>query len=191
MWPWGHLAFGYVLFSLASRAWFDEPPRGPSVYVLVIATQLPDLVDKTLSWVLGVFPTGYSVGHSVFVAVPVGVAVATLAWRRDRVAAGVAFVVGYWSHLAGDVVVGAVTPETHSLGRVLWPVVTLEPYEERMGAVERALHYFAQFVAELRTGEDPTLLLLYFGPFLAAFVIWIVDGMPGVPWLRRRTVRTP
>ena len=176
MWPWGHLAFGYVLFSLASRAWFDEPPRGPSVYVLVVATQLPDLVDKTLSWVLGVFPTGYSVAHSVFVAVPAGIVVALVAWRRGRPAAGVAFAVGLWSHLLGDVIVGALTPGT---------------YEVQMGAVERALYYFAQFVAELRTGEDPTLLLLYFGPFLAAFVIWIVDGMPGFPWIRRRTMRTP
>lgn len=191
MWPWGHLAFGYVVFSLVSRGWFDEPPRGSAVYVLVVATQLPDLVDKSLSWVWGVFPSGYSIGHSVFVAVPVGIAVALLAWRRDRLAAGVAFVVGYWSHLLGDLLVGAVTRQPTVLGRVLWPAVTLPPYADRMGAYERALHYFAEFLVQLRTAEDPSLLLLYFGPLVAAFLIWIVDGMPGVPWVRRRTTRAP
>ena len=191
MWPWGHLAFGYVFYSLVSRLWFDEPPRGPAVYVLAIATQIPDLVDKPLSWVFGVIPTGYSVAHSVFVAVPLGVAVALLAWRRDHLGAGIAFVVGYWSHLLGDLVVGVATSQPNVLGRVLWPVVTLSPYAERMGAIDRALHYLVQFVAQIRTGDDPTLLLVYLGPFAVAFLVWIVDGMPGFPWLRRRTVRTP
>lgn len=190
MWPWGHLAFGYVFFSLVSRAWFDEPPRGSSVYVLALATQLPDLVDKPLSWTFEVFPSGYSVGHSVFVAVPVAVAVALLAWRFHRTAAGVAFAVGYWSHLVGDVLVGAVTRQEYVIERVLWPTVTLPPYASRMGAFERGLQYFNEFVVQLRTAEDPTLLLLYLGPFVAAFLVWIVDGMPGVPWLRRRTLRT-
>lgn len=191
MWPWGHLAFGYVIYSLASRGWFDEPPRGPAVYALVLATQLPDLVDKPLSWSLGVFPTGYSVAHSAFVALPVGVALALVARRSGRTAEGVAFVVGYWSHLLGDVLVGAMTRQTAALGRVLWPVVTMPPYAERMDALERALTYFTAFVAELRTPDDPWVLLLYLGPLVAATLIWIVDGMPGLPRIRRRTARTP
>lgn len=190
MWPWGHLAFGYVLYSAASRGWLDEPPRGSAVYVLLLATQLPDLVDKPLSWSLGVFPTGYSVAHSVFVAVPVGIGVALVAWRRDRIAAGVAFVVGYWSHLLGDLLVGAVTRQPVVLGRVLWPLVSMPPYAERMGALERAMTYFVAFVVELRSADDPLLLLIYVGPFAAAILIWIVDGMPGLPWIRRRAVRT-
>jgi hypothetical protein len=190
MWPWGHLAFGYVIYSLTSRGWFDEPPRGPSVYLLAFATQLPDLVDKPLSWVFGVFPTGYSVAHSVFVAVPVAVAVALVAWRWNRLAVGVAFVVGYWSHLVGDLLVGAVTEQQYVIERVLWPVATLPPYAVRMSAFDRGLEYFTEFVAHLRATNDPTLLLLYLGPFVAAFVIWIVDGMPGIPWIRRRTVGT-
>ena len=190
MWPWGHLAFGYVIYSLLSRAWFDEPPRGLSVYVLAFATQLPDLVDKPLSWVFGVFPSGYSVAHSALVAVPLGLAVLALAARRERLPVGVAFAVGWWSHLVGDLLVGAVTRQPTVLGRVLWPLVTLPPYENRMGALQRGLSYFVEFVAELRSGGDPTLLLLYVGPFVAAFLIWIVDGMPGLPWLRRRRVRT-
>ena len=190
MWPWGHLAFGYVLFSLVSRGWFDEPPRGSSVYVLAVATQLPDLVDKPLSWTFGVFPTGYSIGHSVFVAVPVATAVALAAWRWNRPDAGVAFAVGYGSHLVGDLLVGAVTGQEYVIERVLWPVATLPPYAVRLGAFERGLAYFTEFVVQLRTAEDPTLLLLYLGPFVAAFVIWVVDGMPGIPWIRRRSVRT-
>lgn len=185
MWPWGHLAFGYVLLSLVSRGWFDEPPRGSAVYVLAVATQLPDLVDKPLSWVFGVFPTGYSVAHSALVAVPVGVGVAALALRRGRPDAGLAFVVGYWSHLVGDLAVGIATGQSTVIGRVLWPVVTVPPYAERMGALERGMEYLVAFLAEIRTPDDPTLLLLYVGPFAVAVVVWVVDGMPGIPWRRR------
>lgn len=191
MWPWGHLAFGYVVYSLVSRGWFEEPPRGSGVYVLALSTQLPDLVDKPLSWVFGVFPSGFSVAHSVFVAIPVGIAVAVVARRSDHLATGVAFVVGYWSHLVGDLLVGTVTQQPYVIERVLWPVATLPPYAVRMGALERGLAYFAAFVRELRTADDPVLLLIYLGPFVAAFLVWIVDGMPGIPWPRRWAVRAP
>ena len=70
MWPWEHVAFGYVLYSLGSHAIRREPPAEWTVFALGLGTLVPDLVDKPLSWSLGLFPTGYSVAHSALVAVP-------------------------------------------------------------------------------------------------------------------------
>ena len=49
MWPWEHLAFGYVLYSLGVRTLRGRTPRGPPVLVLAVATQVPDLLDKPLA----------------------------------------------------------------------------------------------------------------------------------------------
>ncbi|MFC4357931.1 metal-dependent hydrolase [Halobium salinum] len=190
MWPWGHAAFGYVLLSLGSRAAGRGPPGGLAAVVLLFATQLPDVVDKTLSWGLGLFPAGYSVAHSVFVAVPLGLLGLALAVRRGRPEAGVALVVGWWSHLAGDVAVAMVSGYETDFERVLWPIVTLPAYAVERGLLERASYYFAAFVRELTAGQQFTLLAVYFGPFFLAFCLWLVDGAPGVAGLWRRLRRS-
>jgi hypothetical protein len=189
MWPWGHAAFGYVLLSLGSRAVGRGPPGGLATVVLLLATQLPDAVDKTLAWGLGLFPAGYSVAHSVFVAVPLGAAGLALAVRRRRPEVGVALVVGWWSHLAGDVAVAVASGYRTDVERVLWPVVTLPGYAVERGLIERTGHYFAVFVRELSAGQQFTLLAVYFGPFLLAVCLWLVDGAPGVAGPLRRLRR--
>jgi hypothetical protein len=103
MWPWEHLAAGYLLYSLGVRAFGRDPPSDGAAVALVIASLLPDLVDKALSWGLGWFPSGYAVGHSAFVAVPVGLGVLLAGYWFSRPRWGVAFVVGYWAHLLADV----------------------------------------------------------------------------------------
>jgi hypothetical protein len=188
MWPWGHAAIGYLLYSFSSRL-VGRRPNGYPVIVLLFATQLPDLVDKPLSWVFGVFPQGYSIAHSVFIAVPVGLAVLALAAWRQRTECGVAFIIGYWSHLVGDVLFGLIESNPLAFERVLWPVVTLPPYENHPGALTRIQEYASIFIDLLLT-EEATLvliaaLLFYFGPFFFAFLVWIVDGAPGVSALRR------
>lgn len=190
MWPWGHAAFGYVLLSLGSRAAGRGPPTGLAAVVLLLATQLPDLVDKTLSWGLGLFPAGYSVAHSVFVAVPLGLLGLALALRRGHPDAGVALVVGWWSHLLGDVAMAMISGYETDFERVLWPLVTLPEYAVERGLLERASYYLAAFLRELTTEQQFTLLAVYFGPFFLAFLLWLVDGAPGVAGLWRRFRRS-
>lgn len=84
MMPWGHAAFGYALYSLGHRAWTRAPPSGKAVLAALFGTQLPDLVDKPLSWGLHLFPQGYSVAHSVFVAIPIGLLVIALGVYYDK-----------------------------------------------------------------------------------------------------------
>lgn len=189
MWPWGHAAFGYVLLSLGSRAAGRGPPGGLAAVVLLFATQLPDVVDKSLSWGLGLFPAGYSVAHSVFVAVPLGLAGLAVAVRRGRPEAGVAFAVGWWSHLAGDVAAAVASGYSTDVERVLWPVVTLPGYAVERGLFDRAGYYFAAFLRELSAGQQFTLLAVYFGPFLLAVCLWLVDGAPGLAGPLRRLRR--
>lgn len=187
MWPWGHAAFGYVLYSLGSRTVRRRPPKGASVWVLLFMTQFPDLVDKPMSWVFHLFPQGDSVAHSIFVAVPLALAVFALAVHYDRSDVGAAVVVGWWSHLVGDVLAALLYGYgwDFAVMRVLWPVVTFPPYAEQRVALDRVLHYFHEFVQMLSTEQLAGVLLVYFGPFVLAFVLWLVDGAPGLEPLRR------
>lgn len=190
MWPWGHAAFGYILYSLTSRAADEGPVTGWHVAVLAVATQLPDLIDKVGAWVFDVFSSGYAAGHSVFLAVPLGAAAIAVAARRDRPTLGVAFAVGYWSHLVGDVLVAVLRGVPYTVERVLWPLVTFPSSESPGGAVDTVLEFFSAFIFLLRTTDDPTVYVLFLGPPLVALAFWLADGAPGLRELYR-WVRQP
>ncbi|MFB6165584.1 MAG: metal-dependent hydrolase [Haloarculaceae archaeon] len=179
MWPWEHVAFGYLLYSLW-RHGRGESPAGVPTLALAFGTQLPDLVDKPLSWGVGLFPAGYSVAHSVFVAVPVGAAAVLVAARRDRSAVGVAFAVGYLSHLVGDVINPLRTGDGLGVERVLWPLVRLPGYDRHYDLVGRTVHYLVRFLGELAHLRSLVPVVVYLGILASVVVLWIVDGAPGV-----------
>ena len=186
MWPWEHLAFGYLCYSLTVHLVRRRAPTTSAVVLLAVASVLPDLIDKPLSWSFGVFPSGYAIAHSIFVA-PVGVAlVVALAWHQRRLRYGAAFAVGYASHLVGDVVYPAVLGEGLKPEVLLWPAVELPAYENDYGLVERFLLYFFQYLEMLAELEWSPMLAFEAGLALSVFVLWVYDGMPGVPtpyWL--------
>ncbi|MFB6177136.1 MAG: metal-dependent hydrolase, partial [Halobaculum sp.] len=99
MWPWEHAAVGYLWYSLGRRAAGRDPPGDWPAVALALATQFPDLLDKSLSWGLGLFETGYALGHSIFLAIPLGVTALLVGQWRGRPDIAVAVTVGYWSHL--------------------------------------------------------------------------------------------
>ncbi|MGM0370920.1 MAG: metal-dependent hydrolase [Halobacteriota archaeon] len=191
MWPWEHIAVGYLLYSLGARGLGRPPPSDGAVVALAVASLLPDLVDKPLSWGLGWFPSGYAIGHSAFVAIPVGLAVLLFGSRLDRPWVSVAFVVGYWTHLLGDVLNPLRYGNPILVGRVLWPVSAAEPYEIDRG-LGRGLAYLEDFVAELVTMPITDVVLLYLLLPAATIALWIFDGAPGVTLLSRAvgTVRS-
>jgi hypothetical protein len=184
MWPWEHAAVGYVLLSLGLRASGREPPVAGEAAAVAVATLLPDLVDKPLSWELGWFPSGYAVAHSAFVAVPAGLAALALAWRRDRRRLGVAVAVGYWSHLLADVLDPLRRGERPLPARVLWPVVESAPYDVDYG-LGRGLVYLQEFAGSL-SGADPLdVVVLSLALPAATVLLWLVDGAPGTELPRR------
>jgi hypothetical protein len=103
----GHWATAVFLADLS-----DSDPAAA-----IAGTLLPDLVDKTGGWVLKVMPAGRWLAHGLpFFAL---VSAATLPLLERRVWRG--FVLGYASHLAGDLYAG---------GRVPW-FAPFEPAPER------------------------------------------------------------
>ncbi|MFC6793255.1 metal-dependent hydrolase [Halobaculum halobium] len=124
MFPWDHLAIGYVAVSLLFRI------RGRRVGALACAalalgSQFPDLVDKPLAWAFTVLPGGTTLAHSVFVAVPLSAAVYVLARHRARASVGAAFGVAYVLHLPADLLYGPLaTGDPIRVGAVLWPLVS-------------------------------------------------------------------
>lgn len=186
MWPWEHVAVGYLLFSLGLRTLGRDPPSDAAAVLVGVAALLPDLVDKPLSWGLGVFPTGYALGHSVFFAIPIGLVAIDVGINRGHGLPAAGFVVGYWSHLGADVL----DPLRYGLppapGRILWPVVPGEAYEQDLG-LGRGVTYLGDFLATVVTMDLVTLVGLYLLLPLATLGLWLLDGVPGIRFLVRAT----
>lgn len=182
MWPWEHALFAYLLYSLASHLVLRRPPDGPTALAVVVASQVPDLIDKPLAWQFGIFESGYALGHSVFFVVPLVVFAVVLARHAGRGPVGYGFAVGYLSHLVGDVIPIYVEEGELSPGPVIWPLGERSTTDHSQGLVERFMELFEPYAADLG-GE---LLAMDFTPYtlfqlsIAVFAVclWIADGMP-------------
>lgn len=173
MWPWEHLAAGYLLYSGYVRLRRRRPPDANAVLVLAVATQLPDLVDKPLAWLLGILPTGTSLAHSALLAGPLVFLFFLLARRVGRPALGSAFAIGYTSHLLGDVAYRHFV-EDESLGFLLWPLVP-QPRDDPIGLNSRLVDYLGDFVGFLGTGMGRWYLLLEAVLLGSALLLWHRD----------------
>ncbi len=177
MWPWGHLAVGYLLYSLGRR-WRGGRPGFPEAALVALGTQAPDLVDKPLAWSLGVLPAGRTLGHSLLVAaVVLAVCHAVVAPRYGRLPV-VAFGVGYLSHLLADLPPELLAGEVGRASYLLWPLLAPPPYELE-----------PSFVAHLQAyelGPYEAFQLLLFG---VAVGVWYRDGAPGLAGTRARLAR--
>lgn len=177
--------FGYVLYSAYAHLWERRRPSGRAAIVVVFAALLPDLIDKPLAWQLNVLPTGRSLGHSLFFAVPVVVIVYLAARRFARNDVGVAFAIGYFSHLPADTIYPLVMPGVKiDLGYLIWPLASAGSTEtgDLLGEFLGLLFGFSEFVS----GPDGWRFLLIEGAlFAVALALWIVDGRPGLGTIKR------
>ncbi|WP_115863631.1 metal-dependent hydrolase [Halorussus litoreus] len=178
MWPWEHLAVGYIGYSLVVRLLARRAPGDAAVVALALGTQFPDLVDKPLAWVLGILPSGYSLGHSLFVAAPLSALVITAAWGLRRTEIGAAFAFGYLSHLPGDVFYSLLVGSDAAYSVVLWPVVPAGDSGATVNLVAKVRELFGRYVAELASGEVGTYLAVELGLFASVVALWVLDGMP-------------
>ena len=174
MWPWDHAAVAYLLVSALYRWGWDDFPSRRLGAVAVVAGVLPDLIDKPLSWGLGVLPTGRSLGHSLCVAVPalalllaLGV---TFGYRRGTVA----FALAYLSHLAGDVAYPLFVDGELRAGFLLWPLIPAASSDAGVG-----MSHVAELVADFLTvlASPGGLLYLAVDALLlgTAAVVWWLD----------------
>jgi membrane-bound metal-dependent hydrolase YbcI (DUF457 family) len=176
MWPWEHLAFGYILYSVTVRLLRVGPVTRRSAVWLAVATQLPDLVDKPLAWTVPLLPGGRSLAHSLFVAVPLVSLALWVAYSRDRLTVGVAFVVGYLSHLAGDVLYQVVVGDGLRPTFLLWPLLPPSSLDvAATGTVGHVGVLFAAFLARVHSPGGLLYIGLQTALVGAAVTLWLVD----------------
>ncbi|WP_306052085.1 metal-dependent hydrolase [Natronococcus wangiae] len=197
MYPWEHAAVAYLLYAGYARWHTGASPAGRAALVVLVASQLPDLIDKTLAWQFALIPSGRSLAHSVFVAVLLALVVLAVARRHEATPLGAAFAIGYLSHLATDTV-SLYPGGSVSLAGVLWPIIIYQPSAERIGdssseATEPVAGGVVEQTGDILSGAYPSLValeptgevLVRLGIVALAGVVWLHDGCPGLRELRR------
>jgi membrane-bound metal-dependent hydrolase YbcI (DUF457 family) len=127
--PLGHAAFGYLLYTVFAWVTRHRLPYGLTLVALLVGTQFPDIVDKPLAYA-GVLPGGRSLGHSLLVAAVLVTLLWLLARRYGHAHLLVAFGFGHISHILGDVIrtdFGSAT-EVGRLTFLLWPLLPAPEY---------------------------------------------------------------
>ncbi|MFC4543866.1 metal-dependent hydrolase [Halosolutus amylolyticus] len=170
MWPWGHLAVAYLLYTASTRFRFDRPPRAWPLLALAVGTQFPDLVDKPLAWSVGILPGGRTFTHSLLVAALFVPAITAVAIHLDRREVGVAFALGYVTHLFTDVPPSVFAGDLAGVAYLAWPLVDQPPEDPVGGLLDAILHYYAMGPYEV----------FQLGLFVVAALVWYRDGRPGL-----------
>lgn len=132
MWPFGHLAVGYLCYVIFRSLRARLPAQRGTLLTLAVATQLPDLIDKPLAY-WDILPSGRSLGHSALVFVLV-IAVVEIARHRQnqkrpsnlrsyrRSSWYVAGLTGYASHLLADSYRGLFAGDIYGVRYLWWPI---------------------------------------------------------------------
>ena len=177
MLPWEHAAVGYIGYSLFVHALYRDSPTGLEAVVVVFASVLPDLIDKPLAWELGVFPSGYALGHSILFAVPFSLAVGALAARRGGPRIGWAFGIGYLLHLPADVIPIYLQGGGVPIERILWPIRVTRgnPYAGFWDGFDTHIDRHPEVMT---WPPASTYEAVVFGLLAGGLLLWIVDGMP-------------
>lgn len=179
MWPWEHLAVGYLCYSVYSRARTGSPPDGMATLAVAFGTQFPDIVDKPLAWQLGLLPSGNSLAHSVVTAGVLSVFVLVLSERRGVPQLGIAFVVGYLLHLSGDVFYPLVYGNGPWIEFLWWPLVALDS-GGTLGFFPKLIHLIERTGSFLMTPAGLAYLGGELGLLVVTVAVWWVDGRPGI-----------
>ncbi|WP_246999258.1 metal-dependent hydrolase [Halosolutus gelatinilyticus] len=173
MFPLGHLAIGYLCYSLSTRVRSRTPPADGPALVVLVASLSPDLIDKPLAWYLGLLPSGRSLGHSALVIVLFSIGLYLLTRPSGHGEYAIAVAIGGLSHSLLDIAPLLWDP-TASEPFLLWPLAAVP-----IPAVLAASH--------------PPLGGLYFlsevGFASLALVAWRRDGYPGLALVRAGVVR--
>lgn len=180
MWPWEHLACGYLAFSLANRALGGEQPTGRHVAAVTLGTQFPDLVDKPLGWGTTLLPSGISLAHSLLFAVPLSLVVVAVARRAGAPGLGWAFAIGYVAHLPGDIVYPMVFGGPPRLAFLLWPL-TETVASDPVPIYGYVLTLLARFLDLLATPAGRVYIVAELCLLGGAAVAWLLDGYPPLP----------
>lgn len=186
MWPWEHFSVSYIGYSLAVRGIRRRPPTAAEGYALLFGALFPDIIDKPASWLFNVFPSGVSVTHSVFIAVPLTLAILGITYWIGYADAGAGFSVGYLLHLPQDAVYGTITSGAAPSYRVfLWPVAPQQT-STYGGFLANVRYYFSSYRELLADPQAVWFAAFEFLLLSGAVLLWVIDGAPGWASVRRR-----
>ena len=167
MWPWGHLAVGYLLYSFWCRV-DNRSPTALGTVTVAFGTQFPDLIDKPLAWTFAILPTGRTLMHSLLTAtLLLGVLWISTRRYKKRLPLG-AFAIGYLSHLAMDVFLPFMQGRFQDMSFLLWPLLPSPSY----GTSKSFVAHFANF-------NLTPFALFQFVLTGIALAVWIAEGTPG------------
>ncbi|WP_266081703.1 metal-dependent hydrolase [Haladaptatus caseinilyticus] len=169
MWPWGHLATGYLLYSGYCAARSRNPPTDITVLALALGTQFPDLIDKPLAWNVGILPTGRSLTHSLLSASVILGCLYYFSYRGTRRDIWVAFAIGYLSHLIADIALPLLQGDTAYANFLLWPFLSTPPYKTA-----------PSFTAHFTNMEFTWFFVFQLFLVVLAIYYWFRDGFPGL-----------
>jgi hypothetical protein len=169
MWPWAHVAVGYLILAGAIRAQGRATPGEIGAIAVASGAVLPDVIDKPLAWWVAVLPHGRTLGHSLLIG---GIALAG-GWYLVRTSAHRqafgALAVGYLAHLAGDAYQPAISGHWEALKFLAWPLASPPEAGEVTGVIAHVL----------RLELTPSFLLELVITSIA-FGLWWTHGRPGV-----------
>ncbi|QCS43246.1 metal-dependent hydrolase [Natrinema versiforme] len=177
MWPWEHLAFAYVLYSLTTNVVFRRSPSAGETIAIAVGSQFPDLLDKPLAWTIGITETGYSVGHSIFVAPFICLAAYAVAARLGNRTLASAFSVALVSHPIADILNRVLRGEVVDPRIVLWPIAS-PPVGSQSGFIDHFRRYFFRYVHHLLTDGLTPQVAFQSLLGLSVVAIWLFDGAP-------------
>ncbi|MDS0284562.1 metal-dependent hydrolase [Haloarcula onubensis] len=196
MMPWTHAIVAYIAYSVSSHALARAAPTTRETALVAFGALLPDLVDKPLAWQFGLLQGGRTLAHSIFVAVPVSVAVVAVSARRGRPRLGLAFAAGYLLHLPGDILPAFLASGELAVGTLLWPVTDGggSQGESFLGEfMTNFVPYVRGIARAVLSGDLSAPLLAFFAFWVLAVALWVYDGMPvvrdGYRWVRRTVAR--
>ena len=128
MYPAGHFLLAAVPLTAYTVARWRRLPSGLAVLLLLVATQLPDVIDKPLAWTVAVLPSGRMLAHSLVVSLPVLTVLVLLAARRGYGRYAVVFSAGYLSHIAGDFYpMLRLGTDYYFFPNLFWPLLAANP----------------------------------------------------------------
>ena len=128
MLPLGHLAVALLPVTLYTLVRNRRFPSGIVTLLIVIGTQLPDMIDKPLAWSFSVLPSGRMFAHSLVVCLPALAVLTVAAHRRGRGRLSLLFSAAYLSHLAGDFYLILFRgTDYYFFPNLFWPLLTANP----------------------------------------------------------------
>lgn len=179
MWPWEHIAVGYLLYSGYVHLSYGESPGTLPALAVLFGALFPDLIDKPLAWSFKVVASGISVTHSLFTAVALSAVSIVVLDRLGHRQVGTGFSIAYLAHLPSDAIYPVLLGSPLHISPYFWPLTTATGAVQG-GFLENFVYYFTQFLAFLATPQGLLFLGLEVALIGTTVLVWISDECPGL-----------